>query len=138
MTTTPLLTTLTSLPNPHIPLGIVQGYSQDQLGLGNRFGASIANIFGGNSSLNEGIGSKFVNLKANALEELQSKTQEKYPQCDCIAGIQFELLTIDINQGNDTILVCNVTGTPVKYTDGEKLFRSVSHTRKSQRRHKSS
>ena len=134
MTHTPLLTTLTTLSTPHKSLGIVQGYAQDQLGLGNRIGASLGNFFGGSSSLTQGIGEKFVQLKQKALEALQAQAQQKYASCDCIAGIQFELLTMDINQGQDTMLVCNVTGTPVEFVGGSGRHHSSSHTRKSKRR----
>lgn len=134
MTHTPLLTTLTTVSTPHKSLGIVQGYAQYQLSLGNQIGASLGNLFGGNSSLTQGIGEKFVQLKREALEALQAQTKTEHPSCDCIAGIQFELLTMDINQGQDTMLVCNVTGTPVAFLGG----RRHSPSRTSRRRSRSS
>jgi hypothetical protein len=110
------LSTLNTVSRPHESLGIVQGYAQHQLGFGSRFGATISNWFGGSNTFNHSIGEKFIELKTEAMQNLITHATDTYTnKFDCIAGVQFELLTMEINQGRDTMLICNVSGTPIKY-----------------------
>jgi uncharacterized protein YbjQ (UPF0145 family) len=118
------ITTLTTLSRPHRPLGIAQGYAQHQLGIGSRIGAMFSNLFGGSNNMNHSIGEKFAELKNEALRNLTEHANANFPGFDSIAGVQFELLTLEINQGQDTILVCNVTGTPVRFTKGIASLRN--------------
>ncbi|HIB83796.1 MAG TPA: heavy metal-binding domain-containing protein [Chromatiaceae bacterium] len=113
-------TTLNNITQPHIPLGISQGYAQHQLGFGSRLAAGFANLFGGSNQLNSDIGVKFTNLKNEALQNLENHAKTNFPTCNCIAGIQFELLNLEINEGQDTILICNVTGTAIKIRSKKK------------------
>ena len=113
--------TLTNITQPHIPMGIVQGYAQHQLGFGSRFAAGLANLFGGNNSLNSNIADKFIQLKQQALHNLEIHAKTQYPSCNCIAGVQFELLNLEINEGQDTILVCNVSGTAIEIRNNKTM-----------------
>jgi hypothetical protein len=115
------ISTLHSVQRPHKTLGnIVQAYAQHQLGFGSQWSAGFGNWFGGNNTFNNNIGDTFTQLKTTVLEDLKKNASETYPTCNCIAGVQIELLTLEINQGRDTILICNASGTPIEYVTKNK------------------
>lgn len=100
----------------HTPLGIVQGYAHHQLSIGSRFGAALSNVFGG-SSLNVDIGQHFQRIREEAFADLERHTSKLHPGSHAVVSIRYELLTMDINQGSDTLLVCNVSGTAVRFAN---------------------
>jgi uncharacterized protein YbjQ (UPF0145 family) len=121
VTTPPLFITSPTVQKPHVPLGIVQGYAQHQLGFGSRIGASLTNLFGGNT-FNSNIAKYFQQVRKEALQNLKQNTANDYPTAQCVINIRFELLTMEINRGNDTLLVCSVSGTPIRFRKDAPAF----------------